>query len=143
MLGNVVGTAVPAAPVTLAQGEGCTPGVAVDCTRDQVVVCTLDPAAGSMPALAVECMLGPEEDSTLAQEVDSMPALAGESILGLPPMMATKVHGGRASPEPRAANGRDKTALNDASSYLFECALTTKVRSCLPRSEPFVGQAGP
>jgi hypothetical protein len=115
MPGNVEGTVAPAGPVTLAQGEDSTPGQAVDCMRDLVAVCTLVQAEDSMQALAAECMLAQEEVYTPGQEAGFMLARGVESILVHPPMMATKAHGGLASPEPKATNGLDRTVLNEAS----------------------------
>lgn len=40
MQGNVEGTAAPAGPVTLVQGEDSTQGLVVGCMRDLVEVCT-------------------------------------------------------------------------------------------------------
>lgn len=75
-----------------------------------------------MQAQAAECMLAQEEVYTLGQEAGLMPDRGVESILARPPMMATKVHGGLASPEPKAANGLDRTVLNEASSCLLNAS---------------------
>ncbi len=131
MLGNVGGTAVPVVPATLVQAADSTRGLAAGCMRDRVEACTLARAVVWTQAQAGECMLVLEEVSTLGLGVDSMPALGVESILARLQMMATKVHGGLASREPKAANGPGRTVPTELLSCLFESALT------LPSSGPF------
>lgn len=139
MLGNVGGTAVPVVPATLVQAADSTRGLAGGCMRDRAEACTLARAVACTPAQAAECMLVLEEVSTLGLGVDSMPALGVESILARLQMMATKVHGGLASREPKAANGPGRIVLTETLSCFFESALT------LPSSVPSLacGLGGP
>lgn len=138
ILGNVGGTAVPVVPATLVQAADSTRGLAAGCMRDRAEACTLARAVACTPAQAAECMLVLEEVSTLGLGVDSMPALGVESILARLQMMATKVHGGLASREPKAANGPGRTVLT-------EPCLAFRKRSTLPSGgpSPACGPGGP
>jgi hypothetical protein len=136
MLGNVGGIAVPVAPATLVQAADFTRDLAAGCMRDRAEACTLARAVACTPAQAAECMLVLEEVSTLGLGVDCMPALGVESILARHQMMATKVHGGLASREPKAANGPGRTVLTETLSCLFEIALTLSSNGPSPAGRP-------
>lgn len=135
ILRNVGGTAVPVVPATLVQAADSTRGLAAGCMRDRAEACTLARAAACTPAQAAECMLVLEEVSTLGLGVDSMPALGVESILARLQMMATKVHGGLASREPKAANGSGRTVLTETLSCLSK-ALNASIRRPLSGLRP-------
>lgn len=119
ILRNVGGTAVPVVPATLVQAADSTRGLAEACTLARAVACT--------PAQAAECMLVLEEVSTLG--------LGVESILARLQMMATKVHGGLASREPKAANGPGRTVLTETLSCLSK-ALNASIRRPLSGLRP-------
>ena len=113
MLGNVGATAAQVVPVTLVQVEDSTLGLAGGCMRGLAEACTLAREVVCTPVQAVECMLVLEEVSTRDLGAGSIPVLGVESIPVRRRMMATKVHGGLASREPKASNGPGRTALNE------------------------------